>query len=216
MSLHGHQMRKLKRLLLAIPIVFGAAFVGLCFTAVPLMRSGGPGLTPWIWLGLLAALVFLSVQTYVEYLRRTYDPALALKFQDAWEKGEEARTIACQIIQKHKDKLAKIDEHESLLCPIDDALDILEDIGFYVHGNQISPEVAHHHFYHWIRGYWCAAQDYIKAWQTKETARWQHLAKLYDETSKVEVSIQGGKKEQLWRNDKQIAEFLRQEIGEEG
>jgi hypothetical protein len=46
------------------------------------------------------------------------------------------------------------------------------------------------------------------------TARWQHLAKLYDETSKVEVSIQGGKKEQLWRNDKQIAEFLRQEIGD--
>jgi len=27
MSLRGHQMRKLKRLLLAMPIVFGAAFV---------------------------------------------------------------------------------------------------------------------------------------------------------------------------------------------
>jgi hypothetical protein len=212
-------MRKLKRLMLSIPIALGVASVGLSFSAAALLWSrapqpNAPGLMIWISLGLLVALTFLVIQTYLEYRRRTYDPAWVLKLQDMWESKEEARATASRIIQEHKDILGKIEEHESLLSPIDDVLDMLEDIGFYMHGNQISPEVAHHHFYHWIRGYWCGAQDYIKAWQTKEAARWQHLAELYDETSEVEVSIQGGKKAQLWRNDHQISEFLRQEIGE--
>ena len=174
-------------------------------------------LTFWIYLGLIAAIMFLMLQTYLEYKRRTYDPTLALTLQDTWERQEkeETRAVASKTIRDHRDKLGKIGEHEGLLSPIDDVLDMLEDVGFYVHGDQISPEVAHHHFYHWIRGYWCAAHGYIKAWQAKETARWQHLSELYDETSKVELSIQGGKKAQLWLSDGKIGEFLDQEISEE-
>jgi hypothetical protein len=213
-------MRKFKRLLSAIPVAFVVAFVALCFSAFTLLKNqpavgSVPNLTFGVVVGVVAALLLLVVQTFLEYRRRTYDPTWVLKFQDTWESREEIRATASKVIRDNRDKLSRIKEHESLLCPIDDVLDMLEDVGFYVHGDQISPEVAHHHFYHWIRGYWCAAQNYIKAWQIEETARWQHLPKLYDETSEVELTIQGGKKPQLWRNAEQIAEFLREEIGEE-
>jgi hypothetical protein len=198
-------------------MALAVTFVGLCFSAFTLFLNQPTqrSVFHWITLGLLAALMFLVVQTYVEYKRRTYDPTWVLKLQEMWESKEDIRAAASQVIRDHGDKLAKVNEYESLLSPIDDALDLLEDIGFYVHGDQISPEVAHHHFYHWIRGYWCAAQEYIQAWQAKETARWEHLPKLYDETSEIELSIQGGKKAQLWRSDSQMAEFLNEEIGEE-
>jgi hypothetical protein len=168
-------MRRFKRLLLSIPSALAVTFVALCFTAFGLAESqrlqpGIAHLTLWLFLGLLAAAALLVIQMYLEYRRRTYDPTWVLKLQDMWESKEKIRAVASRVIRDNRDKLSKIKEHETLLCPIDDALDMLEDVGFYMHGDQISPEVAHHHFYHWISGYWCAAHDYIKAWQVKENS----------------------------------------------
>ena len=163
--------------------------------------------------------LFLILQTYFEYRRRTYDPTWALKYQDIWDESEPLRSKAAKILLEHKDDLSQIDEdeNEALLSPIDDVLDILEDIGFYMQGDQLSAEVAHHHFYHWIRGYWCAAESYIRAWQKKETARWQHLKKLFEETSAIESSIDKRAKEKPMLSEKniEIEKFLKGEIAEE-
>ena len=66
------------------------------------------------------------------------------------------------------------------LTDIDDMLDFLEDVGLYRRADQISPELAHHHFFHWTRGYWQAAKPYIQAWREKEPARWSHVEELFD------------------------------------
>lgn len=213
-------MRKLKRLFLSIPTALALVLVGLCISAFGLYRDQAKQpnvshLTLWAAIGLLLAIIFLVIQTWAEYTHKTYDPTWILKYQDMWDDSRLLRSEAAKVLSKNKDKLAKIDEYESLLSPIDDALDILEDIGFYVKGNQISPEVAHHHFYHWIRGYWCASQEYVKAWRRKESARWQHLSKLYKETSDIECSIEGCTEDKLWLKDSELAEFLKQEADHE-
>ena len=76
---------------------------------------------------------------------------------------------------------------EAVLDKIDDVLDFFEDVGFYVNGGQISPEIAHHHFYHWLRMYWQASIDYVEAWRKRESARWNHIDALFEITSEVEM-----------------------------
>jgi hypothetical protein len=97
---------------------------------------------------------------------------------------------------------------------IDDVLDFLEDVGLYQRADHISPELAHHHFFHWTRGYWQAARTYIQAWRRKEPARWNHVEELFETICDIELNEHGGKCEQLWLSDADLDDFLRQEIGD--
>jgi hypothetical protein len=107
-----------------------------------------------------------------------------------------------------KDNQGRLRSTNRGLEDIDDVLDFLEDIGFYVHGDQISPEVAHHHFYHWIRGYYFAARDYIEAWQEQESESWRHIKELFETTRELETTGKG----RTTLTGEQISEFLDSEI----
>jgi len=89
----------------------------------------------------------------------------------------------CEVLLPYHDG-TEGEKKKSALDLIDDVLDILEDVGFYVDGDQISPEVAHHHLFYWIRGYWFAAQPYITEKQQLEPTQWDHLGLLYKETAR--------------------------------
>jgi hypothetical protein len=141
---------------------------------------------------------------------RTYDPTWAFRFDDRFYEDEmrKIRSKAASLLKNNQGKLRRTDPN---LADIDDVLDFLEDLAFYQHGDQITPEVVHHHFYHWIRGYYLASRDYIGAWQDKEPTRWEHVAELFANTSVIENKRSKGRAPKSL-TEEQISIFLTEEI----
>lgn len=186
-----------------------------------IQSNGGPSpsIPPWLFYAI--AIVFAALwllQTWFGYVRKTHDPTWALKYQEAWDSEDSyrRRRTAAATIEKLQPHLADLECYGDELSEIDDALDVLEDLGFYVLGEQISPEAAHHHFYWWIQGYWCCARDYITAIQTKgqDPTRWENIKPLFDVTSDIELQRSKGEltKEKLCLTDARKARFLAAEL----
>jgi len=171
--------------------------------------KGIPDIPWWLIGGGVVGVFLLIGQAYAEYQHRAYDPTWAFKFDERFYGGEikDSRCKAANVLKNNRGNLRRTDTD---LEDIDDLLVFLEDIGFFVQGDQISPEVAHHHFYHWIRGYYLASRPYIEAWQanTAEPPRWKHIEKLFGVTSEIETK--GGGRDTL--TGEKILEFLDQEI----
>lgn len=158
------------------------------------------------------ALVVGLVEMFMRYRVATYDPTWALKYSDMFiEMTRDRSRAATVLLECSSDKLAKIEEFRVQLGDIDDVLDLFDDIGLYVRGGQISPELAAHYFYHWIRGYYQASNRYIKAWQQKEKQRWCNIEFLW----KVVLQVEEG----LWGTDdlspKELEAFLTEEVFED-
>jgi len=164
----------------------------------------------WIILGGILGVLLLLGQAVAEYQIRTYDSTLAFKFDDRFYDSEmrSARSKAARLLKDNQGKLRRTDPD---LADVDEVLDFLEDLGFYQYGDQITPEVAHHHFYHWIRGYYLASRDYIGAWQEKEPTRWEHVAGLFENTRVIENKLSRGKAAKSL-TDEEISIFLEEEI----
>jgi hypothetical protein len=189
-------------------------------SAIGVMVSGKIGwpLAEWIGSGLLLGFVFVVWQTWAQYRKHTYDPELMLYYQKTWDEAASKRQSATKMFLAHLQTRGSgnVDPGDfryvkPTLQPIDDVLDILDDIGFYMTGDQISPEVAHQHFYYWIRGYWCATRTYIEDCRREEPAQWRHLAILFEETTKIEGSIVGRDPRQLTLSTSAIKTFLQEE-----
>ena len=135
-----------------------------------------------------------------------------LRYQDTWDSLIEARAQACITLRDKRDMLGSTKMHQADLDSIDEPLDVLDDVGFYMKGDRISPEVAHQHLYHWIRGYWFSAQSYISDWQSREPSRWEHLAFLFDQTNQIEAKRNKISKSTLALGNEAVADFLREEI----
>jgi hypothetical protein len=188
------------------------------FVAVlpPILKSSGVDVgastTPIYWILVPAAVVF-ALQTSFGFVRRTHEPTWALKYQQMWDSddGYVRRITASQTIKELRHRLAELEDNR--LVNIDDALDLLEDIAFYVFGGQISPESAHHHFFYWIRGYLYSAKPYIEARQIGEPSQWENIVALYRLTSKVEIWKTFARDRRLRLDDGEVAEFLDEEIG---
>ncbi len=193
-------------LLVAGPPVITAAVA----TATKTLDANVISIPWWIIIGGTLAVVLLLVQATAEYARRTYDPTWVFRFDDRFygEEMQRARSKAARLLKDNQGKLRRTDPE---LADIDDVLDFLEDLGFYQHGDQITPEVAHHHFYHWIRGYYLASRDYIGSWQAKEPTRWERVGELFDNTNVIETKRSRGKAAKSL-TDGEIAVFLQEEI----
>jgi hypothetical protein len=171
---------------------------------------------PFYAVGAFFAILW-GLQTWFGYVRKTHDPTWVLKYQEVWDSpdGYRRRRIAADAMERLQSDgadLSDLKAHHEELSKIDDALDMLEDVGFYVLGEQISPEAAHHHFFWWIQGYWCCAHEYINAIQTDghDPTRWQNIKPLFEITSKIELGKARGKLSQadLCLTNSQITEFL--------
>ena len=200
------QRSKAKRLLTS-PSSFILAFLAILIS----LSNGGKNIT--FSLGtviVVLAIMVLIVQSWLEYKKRTYDPSLALKYFENFENKKEERKIAAQTILNRKEELSKIDEIKDL-SNIDDVLDLFEDLGFYIRGDQMSPEVAHHFFYHWIRGYWVFCEPYIRAWRNREKTRWEYIEELFEVTCEIEIKRGGTTRKEEFNIPKQD-KFLEEEI----
>lgn len=71
---------------------------------------------------------------------------------------------------------------------VEPVLDFFETVGFYLEGGQISDEVVHHHFHHWMRGWYSNLKSYIDYYQKieNEEAAYINVRKLYDRVSLIE------------------------------
>lgn len=168
--------------------------------------------SPLIIYVLYTGIGVLVLQAFFDYQKRTYDSTLALKFQDIWNTDKSAglRYKAAKAIRDKKEHLEEIEQYKVALDPIDDVLDILIDIGFLLEGDQISSQVVHHYFYHWIKGYWCSAHAYVEAKQAKERKTlWRQLKLIFEATTFIEC-LKNRSREKLWEND--TSEFLNEEM----
>lgn len=166
----------------------------------------------WLIAGLFIAAGLLVLRNYLEYRRVIYDPHWAMNFQDRFDGMKKERSRAARILREKKAELENIENPE--LEDIDDVLDFLEDVGLYQRSDYVSPELAHHHFFNWTRGYWQAAGTYVQAWRKEEPARWNHVEELFETSCDIELKEHGGKREQLLLSAADLDKFLRQEIGE--
>ena len=165
--------------------------------------------------GIVLSLVLILFQSCLKYAKDKYDPTLALHYEKTFDEDmKSARSKAAQALKDHKHHLSEIDnaDYKKKLEVVDQVLDFLDNLGFYLKGEQISDAVMHQHFYYWIRGYWLAAQPYINAWRSKpgEGPRWEHIETLFDATCEVECSTGKTRKER--ERGINIVEFLDEEI----
>jgi hypothetical protein len=171
----------------------------------------------WIFItSLFVAFLLLCLKWFFTYKKLTYDPTWILQFQKRFDDLEETRKKSALILKEYQGKMGDIEKYQSIFFIIEDVLDVFEDVGFYVKGDQISPEVAHHHFYHWVRGYWNTAHDYIEALRKKETKAYDHVEYLFEVLCTVEVGLSEEKRRQEKHlSQKDIDEFFEDEIGKE-
>jgi hypothetical protein len=79
--------------------------------------------------------------------------------------------------------------------------------------DQLTPEVAHHAFHNWIRGYYLASQEYRRIWQEKEALHWEFISLLFDATNEIErEKMRRIRRCETVLDDAGIAEFLDDEI----
>ena len=114
-----------------------------------------------LWVLLVVLAVLLGLQMTAEYRRRTYDPTWMLKFDEDFDSDDmrHKRSKAAEDIKKNRTRL---DDNDFKSPELDDVLDFFEGVGFLIQGDEMTPEVAHHAFHHWIRGYYVATRQYIE------------------------------------------------------
>jgi hypothetical protein len=167
--------------------------------------------TPWWFVACAALVLFLLIaRARIEYKRRTYDPTLALMFNERFD-SPEMRRARIQAATSLKANLGNLTRTDINLTGVDDVLNFLDTIGFYQHGHQISPEVAHHHFHHWVRGYHQIARDYIGRLRETEPALFEYVKELADMTADIENEQSRGRSIKTLSNE-HIAAFLDDEM----
>jgi len=179
--------------------------------------------SPVVWMAFKVAVVvglvligLLLIKTRLEYRRRTYDPTLMLEFQRIFDGLEDERDQAAKVCMtflktpEHERKWAsvkKIDREK-----VEPVLDWLDDLGFFLHGDQISDEVIHHAFFHWIRGWYSNLEAHAKYCQEveNEKAAYEHIKPLLDRISEIEKRYERTK---LWLStDTEKLDFLEDEL----
>jgi hypothetical protein len=167
-------------------------------------------------IGIGAVLVLLLVvKTRLEYRRRTYDPTLIFEFQKTFDSLEDERCQAARVCMAFLD--APQDSRNWRAVPkkkqekVEPVLDFLEDLGFYLCGDQLSDEVTHHHFFHWIRGWYSNLESYIEYYRNvrHEAAAYENIKSLHHRVSRIEKLYD---KPRLWlQTDQEKREFLNEE-----
>ena len=167
----------------------------------------------WFLAAVACAFLFLLAKTFNSHRDRVYNPTLVSKFWDAFEKMEErkraAAASACIDFLKAGD-WGKVKEPER----IEVVLDFLEDLGFNLKHKQMSIQLIHHHFDHWIRMYLQACESYISDYRKKEPTRWEHCGFLRRETDALEAERSNKLPEQIVLSKDDLLKYLAEEAGQ--
>lgn len=182
-------------LIVVAVVAIGATFIG---------GNANPQTMPYLWTAWRVAfwtgvvlIVLLILKTRVEYKRRKFDYTLAFIFDEWFEKLKSQRSEAAKVCKRYLDLKSQkgevekwgdiaVDDREK----VEPVLDFFEDLGFYLHGDQISDEVAHHHYYHWLLGYYSVLESYIEFYHKHdpngEPSGYVWIGPLFDRLSEIE------------------------------
>jgi hypothetical protein len=174
-------------------------------------------------IGMVFLVWMVKEKTQSEYKRRTFDPASIAFLQDAFDQLEKGggRNRAAEVClnflkmegeEKNRWKQIPKAEREE----VEPVLDFFEDAGYYLNGDIFSDELAHHNFFHWIRGWYSILKTYIEFYQEEkdhedEKTTYCWIESLYRRTAEIEK--EGTHKPKLWLaklDDKQA--FLESEM----
>jgi hypothetical protein len=185
------------------------SLIGLGIPILIQRPSPVPSLIPtWPFYFLVFAAVFaVAVQTIVNCRKDWYNPTLALKYEDLFDSKPILKARATAAKQFQKDGAYNANSKE-----IETVLDVFETIGFYVMHDEISPEVAHHHFDYWIRGYVETAEEYIKDRRRKAPTIYEHVEYLLAQTSTVEAKKLHKHLAETRLSQEEIKEFIIEEV----
>ena len=151
---------------------------------------GSPPGHSWVWyaLWLCAFIYFVTscLSITKDARRRKYDPTLALKYTDIFFEDikDEKRKATDVLITFHSGSTKWIDFPDA--CEIEPVLDVLDDLGFLLQGQQLSDWVVYQYFSFWVQLYYEASQDYIELRRSKDTTLWEHLPELYSDMMKIQ------------------------------
>lgn len=167
------------------------------------------------------------VKTNTECKRREFDPVSIAFLQTAFDqletdgKRNRAAAVCLKFLKlqgEDKDRwnnIPKLEREE-----VEPVLDFFEDAGYYLNGDVFSDELAHHNYFHWIRGWYSVLKGYIEFYQEEkdgedEKTTYCWIESLYQRTAEIEK--EGTQKPKLWLTkpeDKQ--EFLESELSPNG
>ncbi len=167
--------------------------------------------TNWI-LFILLFILFLGMKIRVAWRKITYDPNIATHYQTIWDEMISARKECAELLLdiENRNILLNIDQNrkefaekeECFANTIDPILDVLDDLGFYESGDQVSAEVIHHHFYPWISTYYQATKTYLIE-KSKDHAHWEKLEEIFYKTKQIEEKIKKKRGIKNWREKNQ-------------
>jgi hypothetical protein len=212
---------KLRRALTSIPTADLLAAI-LVVVTIAAILVGGNEHAPRTWILLKATVLtgiilvaLLVAKTRLEYRRRTYDPTVAFEFQRMFDSLEGARCEAAKVCKSFLDIPAQLRKWEAVLKQdqekVEPVLDFLEDLGFYLQGDQFSDEVVHHTFFHWIRGWYSNLESYVEYYRTvkNEKAAYEHIKALHARVWEIEKRYEKAKP---WlTTDQEKLDFLKEE-----
>jgi hypothetical protein len=156
--------------------------------------------------------ILLASQMYSEYRRRTFDPKLMLQFDEKFDSRamREARSRAAKVL---KDNQARRDWADYNSNDINDVLDFIEALGYFIQGDEITPEVAHNAFHYWVHGYYYAARKFLKSAREKDHTQWEFVEYLFRMTRQIELErIARSGHRSMFIHVSQIQKFLDEEI----
>ena len=139
-----------------------------------------------VWTLLAILIVLLIFQMNAEYRRRTFDPKLMLEFDRSFDSQtmRSKRSRAARALKENQG----IRSWQDFKSPeTDDVLDFFEGIGYFMQGDEITPEVAHNAFFYWIYGYYYASRKYLKAAREKEPSQWESIDYLFRMTRQIDL-----------------------------
>ena len=168
------------------------------------------GLTQWILFALIV--LFICMKIRVKWRKITYDPKLANHYQTIWDGMIPSRKKCAELLLDVQNKnilmniaqnIKEFSEKEEIFAnTIDPILDVLDDLGFYESGDQVSAEVIHHHFYPWISTYYQATKTYLIE-KSKDHAHWEYLEEIFYKTKQIEEKIKKKRGIENWKEKEQ-------------
>lgn len=94
---------------------------------------------------------------------------------------------------------------------IDDVLDFFDWVGYLLRRRALDKGMVWHTFFHWVQGYWSAAEGYIRQTRQEIPVIWEDLPYLYDQLTAIEKHRRKCSDADLTLSKDDVQEFLDQE-----
>jgi hypothetical protein len=179
-----------RRFTLALPPATLLTVIGSYVSILIAKDTNSASLSPSTFHTALQVIMFVGaplilIQTLGAYLTAKYNVTLALNYWHLFDDLKSQRYIAVKEVRVVFHRPTNVMDAERF-SKIEPVLDVFEDLGFLVSGQQISDVVAHHYFFHWLQLYTEPLEAILLTMQDNKETAYRHILPLYDRLKIVE------------------------------